>query len=113
MGFGSVTLQERALCPPFAQFVRSSVRESESFQTVSLREKMVGGCWSMRPQSHGVVSWLRQLLTSRIASDLCFLGAGRLPANADVFTTMHLREKLVRAPEPVPQRAARPPQDVP
>ncbi len=32
-------------------------------------EKIVGGCWSLRPQSHGVVSGLHPLLTARIASE--------------------------------------------
>ena len=32
-------------------------------------EKIVGGCWSLCPQPHGVVSGLRPLLTARIASE--------------------------------------------
>ena len=35
VGFGGATLQKQALCAPFQQFVRYSVREFESFQTVS------------------------------------------------------------------------------
>src|SRR5215211_9526205 len=37
VGFGGPTLQERALYAPFQQFVRFSVREFETFQTVSPR----------------------------------------------------------------------------
>ena len=37
VGFGGATLQKQALCAPFQQFVRYSVREFESFQTVSRR----------------------------------------------------------------------------
>jgi len=33
---GDPTLQKQLLCAPFQQFVRSSVRKFESFQTVSL-----------------------------------------------------------------------------
>ena len=40
VGFGSAALQERALCAPFRQLVRSSVREFESFQTVSLGDSV-------------------------------------------------------------------------
>ena len=35
VGFSSVTLQEKALCVPFRQFVRSLLKVFESFQTVS------------------------------------------------------------------------------
>jgi len=35
VGFGSATLQEQALCAAFQQFVRSSIREFKTFQTVS------------------------------------------------------------------------------
>ena len=35
MGFGSTTLQEQVLCGPLQHLVGSSVREFESFQTVS------------------------------------------------------------------------------
>ena len=34
-GFGSATLQKEVLRAPFEQFVRSSAREFETFQTVS------------------------------------------------------------------------------
>ncbi len=45
VGCGSATLQEQAFCAPFQQFVSSSVREFESFQTVSkkLSEKVSEG----------------------------------------------------------------------
>jgi hypothetical protein len=36
VGFGSATLQEQALCAQFQQFISSSVRDFDSFQTVSL-----------------------------------------------------------------------------
>ncbi len=35
VGFSGATLQKQALCAPFQQFVRSSVREFENSQTVS------------------------------------------------------------------------------
>ena len=36
VSFGGTTLQKQVLCAPFQRFARSSVREFESFQTVSL-----------------------------------------------------------------------------
>jgi hypothetical protein len=58
VGFGGATLQKQALCAPFQQFVRSSAREFESFQTVSQ------GPFSETPDSPGPLGGvLRRQLT--------------------------------------------------